>query len=187
MTEEVNMALAEAEEQMNGAIKHLESELVKIRAGKAHPSMLDSVVVDYYGTMTPLKQVGNVNTPDARTITVQAWEKSMLDPIATAIVNANLGLNPQSNGEMIIISVPQLTEERRKELSKRARAEGEHARVSIRNARKDANDFVKMAEKDGLSEDMAKTVEGKIQDLTNKFVAKVEEILDAKEQDIMTV
>ena len=181
------MALSEAEEQMTGAIKHLESELLKIRAGKAHPSMLDSVVVDYYGTMTPLKQVGNVNTPDARTITVQAWEKSMLDPIATAIVNSNLGLNPQSNGEMIIISVPQLTEERRKDLSKRARAEGEHARVSIRNARKDANDFVKMAEKDGLSEDMAKTVESQIQDLTNKFVAKVEEILDAKEQDIMTV
>lgn len=187
MTEEVQLALSEAEDQMNASIKHLEAELVKIRAGKANPSMLDSVMVDYYGTMTPLRQVGNVSTPDARTLTVQAWEKAMLDPISTAITNANLGLNPQNNGEMIIISVPQLTEERRRDLSKRARAEGEHARVSIRNARKDANDLIKDAEKEGLSEDMAKTAESQIQDLTNKFTKKVEEILDAKEQDIMTV
>jgi len=187
MTEEVQMAIDEAKEQMDKALSHLESELRKIRAGKAHPSMLDSVMVDYYGSITPLKQVGNVSTPDARTLTVQAWEKPMLDPIATAITNANLGLNPQSNGELIIINVPALTEERRRDLSKRVRAEGEHAKVSIRNGRKEANDFIKSAEKEGLSEDMAKTAEANIQTLTVSYAKKIDEILDAKETDIMTV
>lgn len=187
MTEEVQMAIDEAQEQMDKALSHLESELRKIRAGKAHPSMLDSVMVDYYGSITPLKQVGNVSTPDARTLTVQAWEKPMLEPIATAITNANLGLNPQSNGEIIIINVPALTEERRRDLSKRVRSEGEHAKVSIRNGRKDANDFIKSAEKDGLSEDMAKTAEASIQTLTSSYAKKVDEILDAKEADIMTL
>lgn len=187
MSEEVQMALDEAKEQMTQAIQHLESELQKIRAGKAHPNMLDGVKVDYYGSMTPLKQVANVSTPDARTITVQAWEKNMLDPIGTAITNANLGLNPQSNGEVIIINVPPLTEERRRDLTKRVRAEGEHAKVSIRNARKDANDMIKDAGKEGLSEDEVKTAEAKVQELTDRFSSKVDDTLKVKEEDIMTV
>lgn len=181
------MALDEAKELMDKAISHLNVELSKIRAGKAHPSMLDTVKVDYYGSMTPLKQVANVSTPDARTITVQPWEKPMLDAISTAITNSNLGLNPQNNGEVIIINVPPLTEERRRDLTKRVRAEGEHAKVSVRNARKEANDFIKSAEKDGLSEDMAKTGEAKVQDLTNSYTEKVDAILKSKEEDIMTV
>ena len=125
---------------MEKALERLAGELRKIRAGKAHPSMLEGVRIDYYGTLTPISQVANVNTTDARTIVVQPWEKVMLDPISMGIINANLGLNPMNNGEVLIINVPPLTEERRKELSKRARGEGESARVSIRNARKDAND-----------------------------------------------
>lgn len=187
MTEEIQMIFDEAKQQMDKAISHLESELQKIRAGKAHPSMLDSVRVDYYGSMTPLKQIANVSTPDPRTITVQPWEKSSLDTIGTAITNANLGLNPQSNGDIIIINVPALTEERRKDLVKRVKAEGEHARVSIRNARKEANDMIKAEEKDGLSEDIAKSAEGKVQELTDTFNKKVEDILENKEKDIMTV
>ncbi|MFM1932068.1 MAG: hypothetical protein RL226_1371 [Bacteroidota bacterium] len=187
MTEEIQMALEEAKDQMNKAIAHLEFELNKLRAGKAHPSMLDSVMVDYYGSMTPLKQVANVTTPDPRTITVQPWEKAMIDPISTGITNANLGLNPQNNGEVIIVSVPPLTEERRRDLTKKARAEGEHAKVGIRNARKDANDFIKSAEKDGLSEDMAKSAEAKVQELTDQYVKKIDAVLEKKEGEIMTV
>ncbi len=187
MSDEIIMALDEATAAMNKAIDHLEFELNKIRAGKASPAMLDSVKVDYYGSYTPLKNIANVSTPDARTITVQAWEKHMLDPIAKAIMEANLGLNPQNNGEMIIISVPMLTEERRKDLSKRAHSEGENAKVSIRTARKEAIDFIKQAQKDGLPEDEAKTGETKVQDLTDKFNKKVEEVLAAKDKDIMTI
>lgn len=143
MSEEVSMALSEAEDGMKSSIDHLTTELTKIRAGRATPSMLDTVRVDYYGSPTPLSQVGNVNTLDGRTLTVQPWEKSLLDEIAKGIMNANLGLNPQNNGEMIIISVPPLTEERRKDLVKHAKAEGENAKVSIRSKRKDANDFIK--------------------------------------------
>ncbi len=187
MSDEITMALDEATAAMNKAIDHLEFELNKIRAGKASPAMLDSVKVDYYGSYTPLKNIANVSTPDARTITVQAWEKHMLDPIAKAIMEANLGLNPQNNGEMIIISVPMLTEERRKDLSKRAHSEGENAKVSIRTARKEAIDFIKQAQKDGLPEDEAKTGETKVQDLTDKFNKKVEEVLAAKDKDIMTI
>lgn len=187
MTEELQMIFDEVKEQMAKAISHLETELQKIRAGKAHPSMLDSIMVEYYGSMTPLKQIANVSTPDPRTITVQPWEKSAIDTIATAIVNANLGLNPQNNGDLIIINVPSLTEERRKDLTKRVRSEGEHARVSIRNARKEANDMIKAEEKGGLSEDIAKTAEGKVQELTDTYNKKVEEVLDNKEKDIMTV
>lgn len=187
MSDEVKMALDEASDAMNKAIDHLEFELNKIRAGKASPAMLDSVKVDYYGVPTPLKNVANVNTPDARTITVQAWEKSMLEPICKGILEANLGLNPQNNGEIVIISVPMLTEERRKDLSKRAHSEGEHARVSIRTARKDALDFIKQAQKDGLPEDEAKGGETKVQELTDKFNKKVEDVLAAKDKDIMTI
>ena len=149
--------------------------------------MLESVKIDYYGTMTPISQVATVNSTDARTLVVQPWEKPMLDPIATGIINANLGLNPMNNGEVLIINVPPLTEERRIELSKRARSEGEAARVSIRNARKDANDILKSAKDEGLSEDMLKTGEAKVQDLTNSFTQKVEDTLAAKEADIMTI
>lgn len=172
---------------MSKAIEHLEFDLNKIRAGKASPMMLDSVRVDYYGTMTPMKNIANINTPDARTITVQAWEKNMLEPISKAIIEANLGLNPQNNGDVLIINVPMLTEERRKELSRKAHAEGEHARVSIRNARKEALDFLKQAQKDGLPEDEVKTGEIKIQELTDKFNRKVDEVLAAKDKDIMTI
>lgn len=181
------MALEEAKDQMEKAMDRLKGELKKVRAGKAHPSMLESVKIDYYGTMTPISQVANVNSTDARTLVVQPWEKPMLDPIATGIINANLGLNPMNNGEVLIINVPPLTEERRIELSKRARSEGEAARVSIRNARKDANDILKSAKDEGLSEDMLKTGEAKVQDLTNSFTQKVEDTLAAKEADIMTI
>jgi ribosome recycling factor len=187
MNEELNMVYAMARESMEASYDHLGQELTKIRAGKASPSMLSTVKVDYYGSETPLQQVANVNTSDARTLTVQPWEKSLLDDIATAITNANLGLNPQSNGEMIIISVPVLTEERRKDLSKQVHAEGEHAKVSIRSARKDAMDEIKKMEKDGLSEDMAKDAQEEVQNIVNSFNARIDKLVAAKEADIMTV
>mgnify|MGYP005695124301 FL=1 len=181
------MALDDAKENMEKAMSRLEAELNKIRAGKAHPSMLESVRVDYYGSMTPVSQVANVNSTDARTLVVQPWEKGMLDAISTGIINANLGLNPMNNGEVLIINVPPLTEERRRELSKRARSEGEGARVGIRNARKDANEYLKAAKEEGMSEDDLKQGEQKVQDLTNVYTAKVEEVLTSKEADIMTI
>ena len=181
------MALDDAREKMDKAMSRLEAELSKIRAGKAHPSMLESVRVDYYGSMTPVSQVANVNSTDARTLVVQPWEKGMLDAISTGIINANLGLNPMNNGEVLIINGPPLTEERRRELSKRARSEGEGARVGIRNARKDANDYLKAAKEEGMSEDDLKQGEQKVQDLTNVYTAKVEEVLTSKEADIMTI
>lgn len=187
MTEEVQMILDETKNGMNEAVKHLEKELHKIRAGKASPVMLDSVKVEYYGNLTPLSQVANVNTLDARTLTVQPWEKSMLDEVAKGITHANLGLNPQNNGEMIIINVPALTEERRKEFVKRAKAEGENAKVSIRNYRKDANDMIKGLKNDGLSEDIAKDAEVEVQNLTNGFNKKVDDVVAVKEEDIMKV
>ena len=187
MNEEIQMALDEAREKMDKAISRLEGELSKIRAGKAHPSMLESVRVDYYGSQTPVSQVANVNSTDARTLVVQPWEKGMLDPISTGIINANLGLNPMNNGEVLIINIPPLTEERRLELGKRARSEGEGARVGIRNARKDANDFLKESKNDGMSEDDLKKGEQMVQELTDKYVSKVESVLAAKEADIMTI
>ena len=187
MTEEINMALEEAKSQMTQAVSHLSSELQKIRAGKANPSMLDSVFVDYYGSQTPLSQVANVSTLDARTITVQPWEKPMLDEIARGITNSNLGLNPQNNGELIIINIPVLTEERRKDLVKKAKAEGEHAKVSVRNQRKEANDYIKGLKDDGLSEDLAKRGEDEVQKIVDTYSAKVEDYIDAKEKAIMTV
>lgn len=187
MTEELQMAFDEARELMDKAITHLNEELTKVRAGKANPTMLDTVQVDYYGSMTKLGQIANINTPDPKTLSVQPWEKAMLDPIATAITNSNLGLNPMNNGELLIINIPMLTEDRRKELAKKARSEGEHAKVSIRNARKDAMDFIKQEEKDGLSEDIAKTAEAKVQDITGSYNAKIDEIIAKKESDIMTV
>ncbi|MDX9769939.1 MAG: ribosome recycling factor [Tenuifilaceae bacterium] len=187
MTEEVNFCIEEAKERMEKAIAHLENELRVIRAGKANPSMLSGIMVDYYGTMTPLQQVSNVGTLDARTITVQPWEKAMIAPIEKAILGANLGFNPQNNGEVIRIAVPPLTEERRKQLVKQVKAEGENARVSIRNARRDANDEFKKMQKDGLPEDMAKDAEGEVQKMTDTFNKKVEELLQKKEEEILTV
>lgn len=181
------MALEEATEAMQKGIDHLEHELTKIRAGKASPAMLDGVKVDYYGAPTLLKNIANVNTPDPRTITVQPWEKHMLDTISKAIMEANLGLNPQNNGELIIISVPMLTQERRKDLTKRAHAEGEHAKVGLRTARKEALDFIKIAQKDGLPEDEAKAGEVKVQELTDTFNRKIDELIQIKDRDIMTI
>lgn len=177
----------EAAASMKKAVGHLEDELLKIRAGKASPAMLEGVKVDYYGSLTPLNQVANVNTPDPRTISVQPWEKKMLETIEKAIMNANLGLNPQNNGELIMINVPPLTEERRKDLVKRAKAEGEHAKVSVRTARKDANDEIKKLEKDGLSEDLAKDAEAEVQKLTDDFNTKIDNEVGRKEKDIMTI
>jgi ribosome recycling factor len=161
--------------------------LEKIRAGKATPSMLDSVMVDYYGAMTPINQVANIATTDARTITVQPWEKPMLNEISKGIINSNLGFAPQNNGEVLIISIPPLTEERRRELVKKSKSEGEHAKVGIRNNRKDALDMVKDLKNDGLSEDMSKDAENEIQNLTNVYVKKVDDLLDQKEKEIMTI
>ncbi len=176
-----------ARESMNAALEHLMKELLKIRAGKAHPSMVGGVMVDYYGTMTPLNQVSNINTPDPRTISIQPWEKSLLEPIERAIMMANLGLNPQNNGELIMINVPALTEERRMNLVKQTKSEGEHAKVSIRTARKDANDEIKRLQKESISDDLAKDAEDRVQKLTDGFSTKVDEMLATKEKDIMTV
>lgn len=187
MEDEIEFILDSAKESMEKSIEHLEKELTKIRAGRATPSMVSGVFVDYYGAQTPLNQVANVGTMDARTITIQPWEKAVLEPIERAIINSNLGLNPQNNGEMILINVPQLTEERRKALVKQAKAEAEDAKVGIRNSRKDANDEVKRLQKDGLSEDDSKAIEASIQELTDQYGAKVDKILDAKEVDIMKV
>ncbi|MBE7443569.1 MAG: ribosome recycling factor [Flavobacteriales bacterium] len=187
MNEELQFVLDSTKEAMQAAIEHLDKQLQKIRAGKASPMMLSGVMVDYYGAKTPLAQVANVNTLDGRTITVQAWEKNMIGPIEKAIIDSNLGLNPQNNGEQIMINVPMLTEERRKDLCKQARSEGEHAKVGIRNARKDANDEVKKMQKDGLSEDVAKGAEADVQKLTDNHIAKVDALIEAKEKDIMTV
>ena len=185
--EEIEFILDSAQESMTGSIAHLEKEFLNIRAGKASPQMLGSVFVDYYGSQTPLSQVSNVNVPDARTITIQPYEKSMLHAIEKAIMIANLGFNPMNNGENIIINVPALTEERRRDLVKQAKAEAEDAKIGIRNARKDANTDIKKLEKEGTSEDVCKTAEEDIQKLTDSFIRKVEEHLVAKEAEIMKV
>ena len=187
MTEELNMVYDELNNANDKTVQHYEAELMKIRAGKASPAMLQSVMIDYYGSLTPLAQVANVNTMDARTITVQPWEKSMLDEVMKGIINANLGFAPQSNGESLIISVPPLTEERRRDLVKRAKTEMENSKVGFRNNRKDALDMLKSLKDDGLSEDMMKDGEKIIQDITNTFSSKVEGILTVKEKDIMTI
>lgn len=185
--EEIEFILDSTKESMVGSIAHLEKEFLNIRAGKASPQMLGSVFVDYYGSQTPLSQVSNVNVPDARTITIQPYEKSMLQTIEKAIMVANLGFNPMNNGENIIISVPPLTEERRRELVKQAKAEAEDAKISIRNARKDANTDIKKLEKEGTSEDICKSAEDDIQKLTDGFIRKVDEHLAIKEAEIMKV
>jgi ribosome recycling factor len=173
-----------AKESMDQAISHLQKEFVKIRAGKANPSMLSGVMVNYYGSQTPLNQVSNINTPDARTISVQPWEKNLLSEIETAIMNANLGFNPMNNGDLIIINVPPLTEERRKQLVKQAKSEAEDAKVSVRNARQDANKELRDLD---ISEDMNKNAEVDVQELTDDYTKKIESLLDAKEAEIMKV
>ncbi|WP_462319393.1 ribosome recycling factor [Marinilabilia sp.] len=187
MEDEVQILIESSEEKMQKAIEHLDRELGKIRAGKANPKMLDGIMVEYYGSMTPLQQVASVNTPDPRTIAIQPWEKGMIGSIEKAIMNANLGLNPDNNGELVRINVPPLTEERRQSLVKQVKKEGEDARVSIRNARRDANDELKKLKKDGLPEDLEKDAEGQVQKLTDKYVKNVEDMLAKKEKDIMTV
>jgi len=187
MEEEIEMLLDEAKESNKGTLEHLMASLEKIRAGKATPSMLDSVKVEAYGATNPLNQVANVNTIDARTITVQPWDKSNLDAIATGIINANLGLNPQSNGESILINVPALTEERRREFVKNSKVEGENAKVSVRNNRKEANDYLKKLKGEGLSEDRMKNLEGMVQDMTNETIVKIDALIVKKEADIMTI
>ena len=187
MTEEVKFHLEVAKEQMEESIKHLEAVLTKIRAGKASPSMLSGVMVEYYEVMTPIQQVANTSVMDARTLVVQPWEKSALNEIAKGIIDANLGLNPQNNGEQLIISVPPLTEERRKDLVKRAKAEAETAKIGLRNNRKDALDLIKDLKSDGLSEDMMNDAENEIQSITNDYSSKIDDFLQTKEKDIMTV
>jgi len=185
MNEDIQFILDSTKEAMEGAITHLSKRLLTIRAGKASPAMLQSVMVDYYGSPTPLSQVANVNTPDGRTISIQPWEKSIIADIERAIINSNLGFNPMNNGESIIINVPPLTEERRKELVKQARAEAEDARIGVRNDRKSANNDLKKLE--DVSEDVVKNAEIDVQNLTDTFIKNVDNTLAAKEKEIMTV
>lgn len=185
--EDIDIILDEVREQMAASIKHLEKELLKVRAGRANPAMLEGVYVEYYGAPTPLNQVANVGTPDARTLSVQPWEKTLIPDIEKAIINANLGLNPQNNGEIVMINIPVLTEERRKELVKKARAEGEEARIGLRNARKDGNDMLKKLADDGVSEDIIKDGEAEVQKITDGYNKNIENILEKKETEIMHV
>jgi ribosome recycling factor len=187
MSEDLDFAYEEAEEKMGNAIAHLERELMKLRAGKANPQMLDSVMVDYYGTQTKLSQVSNINTPDPRSIVIQPWEKSMIAPIEKAILAANLGFNPQNDGTLVRVAVPPLTEERRRDLVKKVKAEAESTRVSIRNVRREAIEAGKKLEKDGVPEDLVKKFESNIQELTNTYTGKIDKVVEAKEADIMTI
>src|SRR5438270_719203 len=179
-SEDVSLTIELTEDSMKKAINHLESELAKIRAGKANPQMLDGIMVDYYGTPTPLNQIGNISVMDARTLTIQPWEKNMLQPIEKAIIASNIGISPQNDGNIIRLFLPPLTEERRKELVKRSHGEGEHSRVAIRSIRRDAIESIKKAQKNGLSEDAAKDAEADIQNVTNKYIALVEKHLASK-------
>ncbi len=185
--EEIEFILDSAQESMMGSIEHLEKAFLNIRAGKASPAMLGSVFVDYYGSATPLSQIAKISVPDARTITLQPFEKNMLHTIEKAIMIANIGFNPMNNGDLIIISVPPLTEERRRELAKQAKAEAEDAKVGIRNSRKDANTDIKKLEKEGTSEDLCKNAEDDVQNLTNSFIKKIDELLVQKDGEIMKV
>jgi ribosome recycling factor len=172
---------------MDKAIDHAASEFTKIRAGKAHPSMLDAVKVEYYGDMVPLNQVGNISTPDARTLQIQAWEKNLIPAIEKGIVIANLGFTPSNDGTVVRITLPMLTEERRKDIVKKVKAEAEQAKVAIRNIRKDTNEAIKKLQKEGLPEDEAKTAEGTVQKHTDNFIKKIDDLTAAKEAEVMTV
>ena len=187
MSEDVQLTLALAEDSMQKAINHLEVELAKIRAGKANPQMLDGIMVDYYGAPTPINQIANITVLDARTISIQAWEKNMLQPIERAIIAANIGINPQNDGVNIRLFLPPLTEERRRDLVKKCHGEGEHSKVSILNIRREGIEGIKKLEKNGLSEDAAKDAEAAIQELTNKYILLVDKHLAAKEKEIMAI
>ena len=185
--EDVTSIISGLEDHMKKAINHLEAELVKIRAGKANPQMLDGIMVDYYGSNMPINQVANINVMDARTLTIQPWEKNMLQPIERAIIAANIGINPQSDGIIIRLFLPPLTEERRKELVKKCHVEGEHSKVAIRNLRRDSIEHIKKLQKAGLSEEAAKDAEEEIQQVTDKFITMVDKHLTSKEKEIMIV
>jgi ribosome recycling factor len=187
MAEGLDKIQSDTESSMNKALNHLETELVKIRAGKANPTMLDGIMADYYGNPTAISQVANISVLDARTISVQPWEKNMLQVIERAIIMANIGINPQNDGTVIRLFLPPLTEERRKELVKRCNGEGEHAKVAIRNIRRENIEAIKKLQKEGLSEDICKDAEKGVQDTTDKFIASVEKHLAAKEKEIMAV
>jgi ribosome recycling factor len=187
MQDQIDKIVATAEESMKKAISHLEAELVKIRAGKATPQIVDGIVVDYYGSPVPINQVGNITVMDARTINIQPWEKNMLQPIERAIIAANIGINPQNDGINIRLFLPPLTEERRKELVKKSQAEGENSKVGVRSGRRDAIEAIKKLQKDGLSEDAAKDAEAGVQQLTDNYIALVEKHLAAKEKEIMSI
>ena len=187
MNEDVQLVYEMTKERMDKAIEHLDNELVRIRAGKANVHILDGIMVEYYGTPTPLNQVSNISTPDAKNILIQPWEKKMIDPIERAVQSSNVGITPMNNGEVIRLTIPQLTEDRRRNLVKQVKNEGENARVSIRNSRRDANDEYKQMQKEGLSEDEAKQAEDNIQKLTDEYTEKIDKIVEAKEQDIMTI
>lgn len=184
---EVKKIIDEANAHMNKAIAHLEAELTKIRAGRANPSMLEGIHVDYYGTRTPLNQVANVTTPDPKTIVIQPWDKSTLALIEKAILAANLGFTPVNDGNVVRINMPALTEERRKELVKRTKTEGENAKISVRNFRRDANEKIKKDIKEHLPEDVAKDAEHKIQQMTDSYIQTIDKHLAVKEKEIMTV
>lgn len=187
MSAELNHCIDEARNQMEKAVSHLQQELLRVRTGKANPAILEGIFVEAYGSQMPLNAVANITTPDARTLLIQPWDKSTLRDIETSIINSSLGLNPGNDGEMIRISLPPLTEERRKDLVKMAKGMAEESKVSIRNSRRDANEKIKKLQKDGLAEDMAKDGENRTQQLTDKYSQKVDEVLAAKEKEIMTV
>ena len=187
MSDDLLLVLEEAQDLMQKALDHLESELIKVRAGKANPQMLDGLTVDYYGSATTINQVASVSVMDARTLTIQPWEKNMLQPIERAIINANLGVTPQNDGNIIRLFMPPLTEERRKEFVKRANGEGEHSKVAVRNIRREAIEEIKKLQKDGLSEDEAKDGEKKVQETTDKHILLIEKHLSTKEKEIMSV
>jgi ribosome recycling factor len=187
MSEELQKYIDQASSSMNKAVAHLEAELVKIRAGRATPQMFDGLTVDYYGTPTPINQVGNISVADARTLTIQPWERNMIQPIERSIIAANLGVTPQNDGVMIRIFLPPLTEERRKEIVKRVNGEGEHSKVAIRNIRRDAIEHIKKLKKDGLSEDIAIDAEEDVQQMTNAHIAQIDKVLAAKEKEVMSI
>jgi len=187
MSEVTDMVIEDAGQQMKKAISHLETELSRIRAGKANVQILDGISVDYYGSPTPLNQVANVTVTDARTISIQPWEKPMLAAIEKAIIASNIGLNPQNDGNIIRLFLPPLTEERRKELVKKVNGEGEQAKISVRSIRRDAIEQIKKEQKDGLSEDAAKDAEAEVQALTDKYIAKVDQHCKDKDKEIMTI
>lgn len=187
MSDDLELILEDAQDSMQKAISHLESELIKIRAGKANPQMLDGLTVDYYGSPTPMNQVANVSVLDARTLTIQPWEKNMLQPLERAIIAANLGVTPQNDGNIIRLFMPPLTEERRKEFVKKVNVEGEHSKVAVRNIRRDAIEHIKKLQKEGLSEDLTKDAEKRMQETTDRYITLVEKHLGTKEKEIMAV